>query len=578
MQHAPQEENDFNLKGLFVPLTTLKAIHIIVIVGFIVFGNMLFNGFVWDDKPYVIFNPEIRSLNLGGLLGDNLFNTGGQYRMVPAVYFSILYSLFKDISFFYHIIQLIVHIANACFLFIVVKHFLKPPSALFLVLIFLVHPMQVESVSYIASSVNPLFFLFGITAFMLSFKENISIRRAIMIFSLLLLSVLTKETGGLFFIVILLYQILFSKKNGLLFLLLTFVATGIYLMLRIGAGGVLLKKSELVPIANLSFFERLSHVPAIIFYYIKTFFFPYSLSVDQLWVIKDINIATFYYPLIMVLLFFLIMIILSIYLYRSNRKDFKTFIFFVVWFAVGVAFHIQIYPLDMTVADRWFYFPIIGLLVFLLIYLQSIRIFKTKIVFILGIILVVFLSVRTMARNINWYNGINLYKNDIKIEDNFDIRNNLGAELAFNGSYKESLPHLKKSVEYFPYENNLYNLAYVYERMGDQKKAKDYYFKALGKKHYSPIPHKHMLVTYERLGWLLLKEKNYKTTKNFLHTAILDYPAAWKLWLLLAICESNLDNQEEALYSADKAKKLAPNRDTNSVYRKIINKEPINLN
>ena len=53
-----EREQAFSLKNLFVPLTTLKAIHIIVIVGFIVYANMLFNGFVWDDKIYIIFNPQ----------------------------------------------------------------------------------------------------------------------------------------------------------------------------------------------------------------------------------------------------------------------------------------------------------------------------------------------------------------------------------------------------------------------------------------------------------------------------------------------------------------------------------------
>jgi len=40
----------------FSPLTTVKAIHIIVIFGFIVFGNALFNNFVGADKKYFINN------------------------------------------------------------------------------------------------------------------------------------------------------------------------------------------------------------------------------------------------------------------------------------------------------------------------------------------------------------------------------------------------------------------------------------------------------------------------------------------------------------------------------------------
>ena len=88
-------EADFSFKDFFSPLTTTKAVTIIIIVGIIVYANMLFNGFVWDDINYIIDNPQIYSFNIPHLL----FDTGGYvsngfYRPLPALYFSMLVNLF----------------------------------------------------------------------------------------------------------------------------------------------------------------------------------------------------------------------------------------------------------------------------------------------------------------------------------------------------------------------------------------------------------------------------------------------------------------------------------------------------
>ena len=164
-------DEDLSFKKLFIPLTTFKAIHIIIILGLLVFGNALFNDFVWDDKSFILFSSDIHTVNISYLIGQNIFNGAGEYRPIPAIYFASLYSLFTTNVFFYHLFQIVIHITNTVLLFFLFKHFFSKQIGLFLSLIFLVHPIQVESVSYIAASGNPLFFLFGITALLMSFKR-----------------------------------------------------------------------------------------------------------------------------------------------------------------------------------------------------------------------------------------------------------------------------------------------------------------------------------------------------------------------------------------------------------------------
>src|ERR1700722_7565990 len=205
-KESPQEE--FSFKSYFSPLTTTKAIHWIVIIGLVVYANMLFNGFVWDDKSYIIQNPELTPFNLFPLFGPTMFNAIGQYRPIPAVYFAALFALFKDTQFFYHISQLILHIVNTVLVFILFTKFFKREISFFASLFFLVHPLQVESVSFISATISPLFFFFGISALLISLKKKQTQGTVFLTFFFIFLSLLTKETGILFLFIILVYKLL----------------------------------------------------------------------------------------------------------------------------------------------------------------------------------------------------------------------------------------------------------------------------------------------------------------------------------------------------------------------------------
>lgn len=212
MNTSQSEEEVISLKNYFIPLTSVKAIYFIVIIGLIVYFNTLFNGFVWDDLSNIIFNPQIKSLNIHTLFGTGIVNSGLQYRPVVNFYFSFMYALFKDTPFPYHFLNIVFHIINSVLVFMLFRRFISLNLAFFLSLIFLVHPMQVESAAWIATAGN-FYFLFGLVGLLLSIKEKLSTKRLIGIAICVLLSLAAKETGILFVGMMLLYALIYRKAN-----------------------------------------------------------------------------------------------------------------------------------------------------------------------------------------------------------------------------------------------------------------------------------------------------------------------------------------------------------------------------
>jgi hypothetical protein len=577
MQNSSKGSLLSRFEKILADLTIKQAIWIITIVGLVVYFNSLLNGFAWDDFPYILLNPVSRSFNLAVLIGNNAFNSLGQYRPVAAIYFGLLYSLFKDSAFFYHFIELSIHIANALLLFTLFRRFFKNSVALFLTLIFLIHPIQVESVSFIASTLIPLFFLLGFAAFLIGIKNKINRKILLITPTLLLLSILTKEEGFLFLIMILVYRYLIKKITIGPFFISGITIGLVYIAMRVGFGGALFEKSGIAPIAQLSLTGRLLNIPAIIFFYLKTFVFPAQLTISQYWVVKTIDLKNFYLPAFVDLSFFALIICGYIYLYKRNKKLFNIFFFFFIWFIGGLFFHLQIVPLDMTVADRWFYLPAVGLLgmigvIFQSVYLHRNAIIKTF-VYVLAIIILIILSIRTMVRNTDWRDSLTLYLHDSKINDNFAIESNIGVEYSAKGQDDIALIHYQKSIQLFPYAVNLYNTGNYYGKRGDMDTAREYYYKAIDAPAFSEAARKDLSLGAAKL---LISHDTPLQAKAFVNTLLLRYPKSAELWADFAICEYYLHNQDQALAAAYKAKILLNNGATNYLYNLILNKRPNN--
>ena len=592
----------------------LKYLCFIFIVGLIVFFPVLFNGFVWDYIPGIVNYVDVHSLNLPLFFGQNLSNSLF-YRPLESVYTALVYVFFGPNPFVFHLIQLSLHLVDAYLLFLIFCLFFTEEISLFLALIFFVHPINAESVMFISAMTNQLYFTFGMAAFIVAKGKKLTTKQIIFMSLFLLLSIFSKEVGFLFFLIILLYRYVFklNTQRGILLSELSIVS--LYALIRTAVGGV----SEVsygypIPIQSLSFLQRLFNIPAIVMYYLKTFLFPLQLAIWQHWVIQSVSVLNFVLPLVLCLILLLFSAVATYLLYQSDKKQIvdnrnyatkgtmliasepknsQMFLFFFFWFILGTGMSIQIVPLDMTVADRWFYFPIVGLLgmtgVGLTYLQQTFKRFTTQ-YYAIALIILCLLSLRTFIRAFDWKNNLTLYTHDIQYQkDNYIFTDALARELLLAHKPDEALPYELESVAIQPTIINETGLGEIYLAKFQLGKAIDAFVK--GEKLYNPNTQSPRFQSGLRLMTDIALEENYgKLSEAYifdnrptdaitlLNTQTLrQYPTNSRDYDVLAIAYDHIHNHAEALKAAAKAYELSSNPTTQAFYNAIQDNQPVDL-
>lgn len=565
------------LKDFLTPFTNLKAISIIIAVGLIVYFFGLFNGFVIDDGEQIVNNLLVHSIYnfpaffTGGTFfggeGKNLI--GVYYKPITITFFSIIYNLLGPNSFWFHLSQLIIHVLNASILFLVFRHFFKFIPSLMLGLIFLVHPINSESVFYISAMQEVLFFLFGILAFWLILKYKTS-KHIVLAGILLLLSFLSKETGILFIVISIVYAFIFKKEVLLKLTGVSALIISLYVILRSNTVGFFNTPLN-APIDQLSLLERIINMPSIIYLYIKSFIFPLYLSSSYQWAYLEPTINNFLIPFLIVVLFLFLLFFAGFLIYRTHEaKYFMVYIFFSFWLLIGLGIHIQIIPLDSTVANRWFYFPIVGVLGVIGIFFNKYS--KNKYLISILIIILILLSVRTFDRGFDWKDDFTLATNDVMItKDSYDLENRIASGFLAKGDFKKARLYAERSVKLYPYATNYSTLGSIYLKLGDYRKARESYLSALKYGDYYAV--------YVNLCVLdIVDDSESSKGMSLAIDAIKKFPFSSKLWTCYAILEYQRGSYEMAKEAIAKAYALSQDPETTEFYDIIINNKPLNIN
>jgi tetratricopeptide (TPR) repeat protein len=417
---------------------------------------------------------------------------------------------------------------------------------------------------------DALFVFFGLLALftLIKYKSRLSLIGVVL---LLMLSLLSKESGLLFVVASLAYLLKWDRKRILSFIVIIFIPLVAYAYLHINAVG-LASNPKNAPIDDLSLSERLINAPSILLFYITKTLFPLKLAYGYFWVHSSINIRHFFLPLVIDVSILSAIVYLGIKIRKAASKTmYNVYLFFTVWIFIGFMLIMQIIPLDFTVSEVWFYFTFIGFLGLVGVVAST---FKPKIQYrtpiAIGVIIIIaMLGARTFIRGFDWKSQDSLIYAEINANADDYTAFNLVAQKKLNqGDIADAKNYALKSIAIYPLWSNYNTLGNIYAKEYNYEAAYNTYKKGL---HYGQNN-----IIYENLCQLTLVYGNPAESEKFLVESLKKYPADANIWLYFALFEQTYKNNKLAKAAISQAAiygEVPP-----QIYDSIMNNQPFTVN
>jgi tetratricopeptide (TPR) repeat protein len=147
------------------------AVAALLVIAFACYANALANGFVFDDHGHVLSDQSFRSLsNVPSLLVSS-------YRPLRDVTYAIDFAIWGERPLGFHLTNVLIHVANTLLVFALLMRITrKTLVASLAALIFAIHPIQPDAVTYISGRRDVLFSLFYLASFhsYLTYRRDLS--------------------------------------------------------------------------------------------------------------------------------------------------------------------------------------------------------------------------------------------------------------------------------------------------------------------------------------------------------------------------------------------------------------------
>ena len=214
-------------------------ILIILVFTFIAYTNIFRNNFVIDDQYFIKEWPLTRSWNTVGqlLAGANPESQPGVYRPIRSLLYVLYYQAWGTNPIGYHIHSLMVQLISVILVYRICRKLL-PKAAFTAGLLFGLHPIHTESITYIAASME----ITGAVFFLASFYTYLLNKRILpVIFAFL--AFFTYEMTLTLPLLLLMYEFTLGNKYWKRIIPIGIMA-GLYLFVRIGVAHVGIARGE----------------------------------------------------------------------------------------------------------------------------------------------------------------------------------------------------------------------------------------------------------------------------------------------------------------------------------------------
>lgn len=535
----------------------LIAIVGLILLTFFCFKPGLKGEFTnWDDDRYVKNNTLIQNGSFSEIVTEYYM---GNYHPLTLLSYHWEYKFAGDDPYLYHLTNLILHIFNVLLIFYLTALVSgnKTLVAFVSAALFAIHPLHVESVSWVSERKDVLYAFFFFSAWIswVKFRQKNHIHWAWITLGLFVLSCLAKGMAVTFTGVILFTDLWLRKGWKLQDLkwYLPFTAVSVFfgiiaIYAQKAAGFIYLE-------TQWTYLEKLILAAYAWWFYLWKMINPFHLSAFYPFPEKISGALPPVYFLAPILLLGLVAVLLKF------RNKFTGLIFALGVYSACIVIVLQILSVgEALAADRYFYVASAGFFIVAGIawnqWLENSSASLKWMFYLIPFVIISVLSWLTFQRTLVWKDSLTLWEDTISKYERISLAHyNLGVTYGLEmNDYARAEPHFLRAVEIRPgYPQALYNLAIIYANRGEYERSTETFKQLLSVNPEYPL-------AWSGIGYNLEKAGKFKEAVEAYTTETKRSPESYNVWLGLGVNQGKAGDLPSALASLKKASELDSSR------------------
>jgi tetratricopeptide (TPR) repeat protein len=559
------------LPGLLSRYETLFLLSLALIV-ILIYANTLGSPFVFDSRNNIESNPHIRisKINLNELAGA-AFKSPTKQRPLSNISFALNYYLHGYNVVGFHVVNLLIHISTGFFLYFFVKSTFRTPAlksrygnymwiSFFTTAIWMVHPLQTQSVSYIVQRMTSLCAMFYVLSILLyaRFRFSGQQRNKWWLFSGCILAgalaLASKEIAATLPVFIIAYEWYFFRDLDLKWLKNHIPLLSGCLLLAAVIALALLGSDPLDRVLegykdrDFTLTQRLLTEPRVIIFYLSQLLWPLPsrLNLDHDFPLSNSLMD----PMTTFFAIFTIASLIGLAVVTARKQRLLSFC--ILWFFGNLVIESSIIALEIIFEHRTYLPSMAFSLIIALVVCRWVK--PAWLQAVLLCIMVTAGAIWTYERNTVYSDRVTFWQDCVdKSPHKARPYNNLGVALADQGYHDEAIQKYHKALEIDPlYQDPVANIGLSLAQQGKIKESITQFLKAL---EINPEDSK----TLNNLGASLIVEKRYAEAIQRLSESLALNPYYAQAHNNLGVALQHQSRVEEAIDHYSTAVLLDPN-------------------